>query len=250
MFTKAIVRKPGSNFANGITTGTLGKPDYKTALRQHEHYCEALNKCGLQLTILEPDIKYPDGCFVEDTAIITDKCAIITRPGDKTRQGEEAKIRDILSAQMQLEHIYSPGMVDGGDILRINNHFYIGLSNRTNQEGANQLTAILSKYGCSASPMPINGILHLKSGVTYIGRNHVVSIDFFCDKFENFMIIPVDKDEEYSANCLLVNDFLLMPKGFPKLNRRISKLGYQIIELEMSEFRKMDGGLTCLSLLY
>ena len=249
MFTRAIVRKPGNNFADGITTTKLGNPNYELALNQHDQYCEALKKCGLKLTILESDIKYPDGCFVEDVAIITEKCAIISRLGNSARQGEEEKIKEVLSRKMKIENIKSPGTVDGGDILRIKNHFYIGLSKRTNQRGANQLKSILLNYGYTASTVPVKNILHLKTGITYIGRDNIVSIQDFSDRFKEFNVIQTDKDESYSANCLFVNDFLLIPKGFPKMRQKILDLRYKIIEVEMSEFRKMDGGLTCLSLL-
>jgi len=250
MFTQAITRKPGRNFADGITTAELGKPDFEKALTQHEAYCNALKKCGLNVTILEADEKYPDGCFVEDTAIVTKEVAIITKPGDIARLGEEERIMEILSQHRKIETITLPGNVDGGDILRVNNHFYIGMSKRTNKEGALQLSAILNKYGYTSSEMPVKSVLHLKTGITYLGNNNYISIDEFWNSFANFNIIKLNKEENYSANCLLINDYLLIPKGFSKSKQKILDLGYQIIEIEMSEFGKMDGGLTCLSLLF
>ena len=250
MYAHAIVKKPGTNFADGITTETLGKPEYKEALRQHKLYCKALEKCGIKVIVLEPDLCYPDGCFVEDTAIITEKRAIITRPGDSTRRGEEKEIAEIISKYKKVSYIKSPGTVDGGDILRIDNHFYIGLSKRTNQIGAKQLSVILLKDGYTSSTIQVECVLHLKTGVTYIGTNTLVVINELSDKFKSFNIIKTDKEENYSANCLQINKFLLVPVGFPKTKQRISELGHKIIEVEMSEFRKMDGGLTCLSLLF
>ncbi len=250
MFKKAIVRRPGSNFADGITTSDLGEPDYESALYQHEQYCDTLKECGLELTVLEPDPRYPDGCFVEDTAVITEKCAVITRPSDLRRQGEEEEIEKILSEERKIEKIEAPGTLEGGDVLRIGNHFYIGRSRRTNEDGANQLISILTRYGYTASTIPVNSVLHLKTGVTYLGNNDIVSIDEFSDKFENFRVLKIGEPEEYSANCLPINDYLLIPKGFKKTKLRILALGYLTIDLEMSEFEKMDGGLTCLSLLY
>lgn len=251
MFTKAITRKPGRNFANGITTSNLGKPDFRKALGQHASYCNALKKCGLNVTILEADETYPDGCFVEDTAIVTEKMAIITKPGNPTRRGEEKKISEILlKLKKKLEHIELPGNVDGGDIMRVGDHFYIGMSKRTNQEGAKQLAEIFSKYGYSASEIPVESVLHLKTGITYLGDNNFISIDAFSKDFESSNVIKLDQDENYSANCLLINNYLLIPKGFPKSKQKILELAYNIIEIEMSEFRKMDGGLTCLSLLF
>lgn len=250
MFTKAIVRKPGANFVNGITTSNLGAPDFNKAILQHEEYCNALKKCGLELTILESDEKYPDGCFVEDTAIVTKKMAVITKPGNITRLGEEEIIAEILSKHKKIESIELPGNVDGGDILRVNNHFYIGISKRTNKEGAKQLASILYKYGYSSSEIPVRTVLHLKTGITYLDNDNFISIDEFSKIFTSSNIISLNDDENYSANCLLINGFLLIPKGFQKSKQQIIDLGYKIIEIEMSEYRKIDGGLTCLSLLF
>jgi len=114
MYTKTIVRRPGRNFAEGITTSTLGKPDFEKAIEQHSAYCDALKGCGLELIVLEADERYPDGCFVEDTAIVTGEVAVITRPGAASRMGEEAEISEILSEFRKIETIKLPGTMDGG----------------------------------------------------------------------------------------------------------------------------------------
>ena len=250
MYTKAIVRKPGRNFAKGITTSNLGKPDFEKALEQHAAYCNALVQCGVELTVLEADERYPDGCFVEDTAVVNSKVAIITNPGAASRRGEEAEISRALSGYRALAAIEFPGTLEGGDILRADSHYYIGLSGRTNMEGARQLTAILSKYGFTSSEVMVEEGLHLKSDIAYLGRGNFISTPAFSKMVYPANTVILDPDESYSANCLAVNDFLLVPGGFPKSNTKIAALGYNIIELEMSEFRKMDGGLTCLSLLF
>jgi dimethylargininase len=251
MYSKAILRRPGKNLHKGITTANLGKPDFKKALRQHEEYCNALLKCGLEIIVLEADEKYPDGCFVEDTAIITEKIAIITRLGDKSRHGEEVEISKILSSHRKIiESINLPGNVDGGDVLRVENHFYIGISRRTNKEGSRQLKEIFLKYGYSMSELQVESVLHLKTGITYLGKNNFISNYQFSKKINSPNIIVVDEDENYSANNLLINDFLLIPKGFIKSKQKILKFGFNIIEIDLSEFRKMDGGMTCLSLLF
>lgn len=249
-FTSAIVRRPCRNFADGITGSKLGKPIYSEVLIQHEAYCEALIKCGLNLKILEADEKFPDSCFVEDTAIITRDVAIITNSGAPERQGEEKKIIEAISDFKNIEFISNEGKLDGGDILRVDNHFYIGLSGRTNKEGAQQLSDILVKYGYTSSQIRVNGVLHLKTGVTYLENNTFISVNEFSEYFGTSNIIIPPKGEEYSANCLIVNEHVLIPKGFPISKSKIVNLGYKPIEIEMSEFRKMDGGLTCLSLLY
>ena len=250
MYSKAIVRRPGRNFANGITTSSLGKPDYEKALEQHSAYCNALERCGVELIILEADERYPDGCFVEDTAVVNRKVAVITHPGAASRRGEEVEISRVLSGFRKLETIEFPGTLEGGDILRVEDHYFIGLSGRTNQEGADQLAAILSKYGFTSSEIKVEAGLHLKSDIAYLGKGNFISTPGFSKIAQSGNYIILDQDECYSANCLLVNDFLLIPKGFPKSKMKIADLGYNIIELEMSEFRKMDGGLTCLSLLF
>lgn len=249
-YTNAIVRKPGNNFPQGITSKTLGKPSIDKALEQHEAYCRALEQCGLNLQVLDADENYPDGCFVEDTAVITEYAAIITKPGDSARLGEEEKIAQVLSRYKSLEKISLPGRVDGGDILRIDNHFYIGMSARTNEKGAEQLSDILNNYGYTTSRIPVKNVLHLKTGVAYLGRNTVIASKEFSGYFNSFNVIELTPEEEYAANCLLINDFLIIPKGFIQSKEKISDMGYDIIELDMSEFRKMDGGLSCLSLLF
>ena len=250
MHSKAIVRRPGRNFANGITTTNLGKPVYEKALEQHAAYCDALERCGVELIILEADERYPDGCFVEDTAIVNGKVAVITHPGAASRRGEEVEISRVLSGFRTLETIAFPGTLEGGDILKVENHYFIGLSGRTNKEGADQLAAILSKYGFTSSEIKVEAGLHLKSDIAYLGKGNFISTPAFSKMIYPANTIILDQDESYSANCLLINDILLIPRGFPKSKTKIADLGYNIIELEMSEFRKMDGGLTCLSLLF
>ncbi|HHF51882.1 MAG TPA: N(G),N(G)-dimethylarginine dimethylaminohydrolase, partial [Candidatus Aminicenantes bacterium] len=145
--SKAVVRIPPENFSQGITSSGLGKPDYALALKQHDDYCQALKDFGVHLIILEKDTEFPDSAFVEDTAVVNEKCAVITRPGDTRRRGEEAKIKKVLSRYRNTECIKEPGTVDGGDVLRIEDKYYIGLSQRTNRQGGEQLSKILKKYG-------------------------------------------------------------------------------------------------------
>ena len=255
MFKSAIVKKPCKNFSEGLTTSSLGLPDYKKVLEQHENYIKALRKCGLEVQILEADEKYPDSTFVEDTAIVNEKCVIISNPGAKSRKGEVHAIFDFIKDNYnyeKIEMIEAPGTLDGGDIMRINDCYYIGLSSRTNKEGANQLAKILGSYGFTSHVVEMKESLHLKSGLNYIWDNCLLSIDEFKDNplFQQYDIIQVEKDEEYAANCIFVNGYIIMPKGYNKLKETLTKLNYFIIELEMSEFKKMDGGLSCLSLRF
>jgi len=250
VYTRAIVRRPGRNFANGITTSNLGQPDFSRALEQHAAYCEALIRCGVDLTLLDADDRYPDGCFVEDTAVVNSKVKVISRPGAATRRGEEEEIERVLAGFGPTESITAPGTLEGGDVLRADNHYYIGISERTNAEGASQLSAILSEHGFTSSVIRVEAGLHLKSDIAYLGNGNFISTPVFSHVALPANTIILDPEEYYSANCLRVNDYLLIAKGFPKSRMKILELGYNVIELDMSEFRKMDGGLTCLSLLF
>jgi len=252
MFTRAIVRKPAHTFANGITEAKLGKPDYKLALKQHDAYCEALEKCGLKLTVLDANPDFPDSCFVEDTAVVTKDFGVIARPGNKKRLGEEIEIKKVLEPLLPLYSITDPGTLDGGDVMQADNMFFIGLSNRTNLTGSRQLKEILEKYNYTVYVIPICNILHFKTGVNYLGENNLLVQEGICtmNELSAFNRILIDQDESYAANCLRVNDYVLVPKGFPKTKANVEKLGYKIIELELSEFQKMDGGLSCLSLRF
>ncbi len=256
MFTKAIVRLPAPNFADGLTTVDLGTPDFAKTIVQHQRYCAALEQCGLTLTHLPPDPRYPDSTFVEDVAVVTAHGAIMTRPGADSRAGEVAEMRPVLQ-QFYAEpaQIDAPGTLDGGDICEAGTHFVIGISHRTNEAGAQQLANWLGKIGYTSALVDIRqtpGILHLKSGIAYIGDKRMVVIDALADHpaLKGFELVRVQPSEDYAANCVQVNDYVLMPMGFPVLEASLRQLGYAIIALDMSEYQKMDGGLSCLSLRF
>ncbi len=253
MFTKAIVKTPGKSLIQGLTSVNLGIPDYKIAISQHQNYITVLKKCGLEVNILEADENYPDSTFVEDTALLTPYCAIITNPGAMSRRGEIIGMKKILSGIFKnIEEIKGFGTVEAGDIMQIGTHYYIGLSERTNKEGANQLLEILSGYGLKGTKIPLKKMLHLKSGVSYLGNNNLLVTRELKNEpeFQKFNLILVDDDESYAANSLWINNNILIPKGFPKTKSKIEMLGYNIIEIDVSEFRKLDGGLSCLSLRF
>ena len=252
MYTKAIVRIPAENFDQGISSSGLGSPEYLKTLEQHSSYCEALRKCGLDLIVLDPDQRYPDSTFVEDTAIVTQSVAIITRPGDPRRAGEEDEIEQVLADHCEIENINPPGHIDGGDILDIGSHFFIGISKRSNQEGAFQLESILTKYGYTSSKINVGNMLHLKSGINHLGGNMLIVREELsdCKELKGYEKILVSPDEDYAANCVLINNYLLIPKGFPETREKLLQKRFTLIELDMSEFQKMDGGLSCLSLRF
>lgn len=256
MFTKAIVRKPCTRFAAGLTSVDLGPPNLERAHEQHEAYCLALKSCGLEVIQLPPDEECPDSTFVEDTAILTARGAIITRPGAESRLNEIDSIEPILRRYYkELGSIREPGTVDGGDVCEAGENFFIGISRRTNEDGADQLARWLDARGYTSSLIDIRGlsnILHLKSGLAYLGGQHlVVSETLPChEEFRHYELTYLNSAEEYAANCLSLNGKVLVAAGFDKVQKHLEHLGYQTIALEMSEFQKMDGGLSCLSLRF
>jgi len=253
MFTQAIARKPGKNFANGLTTTDSAEaPRYEVLLEQHEAYLKTLTSCGLQVTVLDPLPDHPDAYFVEDTAVVTSDVAVITNPGADARKGEEESMAEILAGFRRIERIRAPGTVDGGDVLQVGNHFFIGLSQRTNEEGAGQLGLILDACGSTWDTVAVGSGLHFKSSVNYVGKNTLLVTSDFAGhkKLDGYDRIVVETAEACAANTLLVNDRLLMPAGFPDTRKKLEALGLEIIELKTSEVRKMDGGLTCMSIRF
>ncbi|HWP54071.1 MAG TPA: arginine deiminase family protein [Pyrinomonadaceae bacterium] len=281
---------PGPNFAEGLTTAALGQPDYQLTLQQHEAYCAALERCGLSLIRLEPDPDYPDSTFVEDVAVLVGSlpngratapsAAILTRPGAASRAGEVKSMRKPLAGFFaQVSEIESPGTLDGGDICQAGEHFFIGISERTNRAGASQLAAFLGQLGYTSSFVAIGiddeekavhkaattgslmksvpgavatGLLHLKSGVAYLGDNRVLLVESLAirKEFAGYDLVLVDEAESYAANCIVVNNHVLIADGHPHIAAKLRELGYRTIALDMSEFQKMDGGLSCLSLRF
>lgn len=256
LFKRAIVRIPAPNFAHGLTTSNLGAPSYNSALLQHSQYCKALEECGLTITTLDADLRFPDSTFVEDTAVLTPHSAILTRPGAPSREGEVAIMREALSEFFPvILEIEPPGTVDGGDICEAQDHFFLGLSQRTNEEGVRQLSAYLTREGYNCSVIDIRqmtGVLHLKSAISYIGDNTMVVAPEMeaTGLFRDYELIRVPSQESYGANCIRVNERVLVAAGHPHLTAEFMDRGFDPVVLDMSEFQKMDGGLSCLSLRF
>lgn len=256
MFKNVIVRKPSKTLCEGITSAPeLGKPDYNLAIEQHKLYVEALKKCGVNIIELEALEEFPDLCFVEDTAVLTKKCAIVANPGISSRNKESLYIIDTLKKfypKENIEYIKSPGTLEGGDVMMVGNHFYVGKSARTNKEGITQFISILEKYGLTGSEIALEEVLHLKTGINYIENNNMLVSGEFINKkeFERYNKIIIPQSESYAANCIYVNNTVIVPLGYPKVKESIENLGYNVICVDTSEFRKIDGGLSCLSLRF
>lgn len=252
-FTNAIVRKPCPGMINGLTSANLGKPDYEKAVEQHSNYICALKECGLNVTVLETLNDFPDSTFIEDVALCTSKFALITNPGATERNGEKIFIQEPLQKFFSIiEEINPPGSLDAGDVMMAGNDFYIGISERTNHEGAEQLINILQKYGMTGTKVPLHTMLHLKTGLSYLENNNLLISGEFINNhaFNKFNQIVVCEKEAYAANSLWVNGKVLVPMGFPETKTKIQDAGYTIIEIDVSEFQKLDGGLSCLSLRF
>lgn len=253
MFKNAIVRKPARSMIHGLTSANLGAPAFEKALDQHHRYVEVLRGLGVRVTVMDADERFPDSVFVEDCAVLTETCAIITNPGAPTRKGETEAVETALKDfYTRFEYIKDPGALDGGDVMRVANHFYTGISDRTNDDGAEQFEKILEKYGFTASRVRLETVLHLKTGVVALDADDLVAAGEFIDNpvFDGFNRIIVDPEEAYAANCIWVNGSVIVPAGFEKVKRSIEKAGYPAIETDVSEFRKLDGGLSCLSLRF
>ncbi|MGF1733281.1 dimethylargininase [Photobacterium kasasachensis] len=254
MFNYIIARTPCKALVDGISSADDGKPDYELAMKQHLAYLDALRKCGVEILLLPPLEQYPDSVFVEDPALCTKHCGIVTRPGADTRRGEIDSIEPALRRFYgdKIEHITAPGTLDAGDVMMVGDIFYIGKSARTNEEGATQLIAILEKYGMSGHIVPLEKVLHLKTGLAYLENGNLLAAGEFIDKpeFAHLNIIEIPENESYAANCIWVNGTVIMPSGYPTTENRIRELGYRVETVDTSEYRKVDGGVSCMSLRF
>ena len=251
MFAHAIVRKPGPDFHLGITTSDLGTPNYELILAQHKKYVDALEQAGVDTVVMEPLPGFPDAYFIEDVAVVTPDVAVMTNPGAEARRGEVGSVAEVFSDFRPLMWIVAPGTLDGGDVMMVGRHFFIGLSERTNPEGAAQLGAILKQYGNTWNTIPVSAGLHLKSVVGSGGRRILTEPGFDAKVwFADYDRMMLDRADGYAANSVVINDSILTPKGFPRVSRLLGQTGLKVIEVDASEARKMDGGLSCLSLRF
>jgi dimethylargininase len=234
-----------------LTHLTREEIDLSLAAYQHERYERLLSELGCELHRLpvEPDL--PDSVFVEDAATVLDELAIITRPGAEPRRGETASVAKGLEPHRELFFIESPGTLDGGDVLCIEKVVFVGLTERSNRAGFEQLTACLQPYGYQTRAVEVNGCLHLKSAVTEVGpgtvliNRHWVDVDVFGD----FELIDIDPIEPFAANALLVNEVVILPSGFASTRGRLESRGIRVRTVDVSELGKAEGGVTCCSLI-
>jgi dimethylargininase len=222
------------------------------AQAQHRAYVNALNLLGLQVQVLPPDAAFPDSCFVEDCAVYADGVALITRPGAPSRRGEEQAVAEALAPHARLEWLEAPATLDGGDCLRMGKRWYVGRSGRTNAAGVAGMRRVFEPLGFEVTEVPLGPILHLKCVCAPLNDDTLLLAETTLPPqcFGAACVIMVPAAESYAANCLSVGGTVLMPAGFPVTRRLIEAEASQVIELEMSEIRKADGSMTCLSILY
>lgn len=251
-FSHAIVRLPGETLSGGLTTAAMGSPDYALALKQHREYVLTLKKLELNVLELPALPEFPDAHFVEDVAVLTPELAVITRPGAQSRRGEIDFMIPVLSDRFDTVAIEPPSILDGGDVLIIGKDVFVGLSERTNGAGIDQLERFLREFGYTTFRIPLERGLHLKSNVNYIGENLLLMVEEYVDvqAFHKFEKVVVTPEESYACNTLWINDNLILPGGFPETREMLEDMGLPMHILDMSEMQKMDGGLTCLSLRY
>ena len=253
-FSRALMRQPSANFADGETTAShLGRPDFDKALRQYETYVGALRDCGLAVTLLPADDRFPDGHFVEDPFVIFRDLAFHCRSGAPSRQGEAESLKPHL-AGLKIVDPPPEARMDGGDVLFCADRVLVGLSARSNAAGFAALRRALQSVQAdiTVEPVPFSGVLHLKSGLTELApgvliKDPALKTDFDLSWAE---VITLPPHEGYAADVMPVNDTLFVAAHCPAAYEAASKRHDRVIALDLGEFVKMDGGLTCLSLRY
>jgi dimethylargininase len=245
----ALVRAPSPHLASGIVTHiTRDRVDADLALVQWRGYVAALADAGWKIAEASPLEECPDGVFIEDTMVVYRDVAVIGRPGAGARRAETATAQAAVAALgMEIAFIREPGTLDGGDVLKIGDTIYVGRSGRTNAEGARQLRELLEPRGATVVQVPVTRVLHLKSAVTALPDGTIIGYPPLVDdeaSFSRFLAVP---EESGSHVVLLGGNRLLMAADAPQSARLFSQLGYEPVLVDISEFQKMEGCVTCLS---
>ncbi len=253
-FTRALMRRPAANFADGITSSShLGAPDYALALKQHDAYAEALRDCGLALTILAPDERFPDGHFVEDPFVIFRDLAFHCRSGARSRAKEGESLKPHL-ARLRIVEPPPDARIDGGDVLFCADRVLVGISSRSNRAGFRALRAALRTVNSDirVEPVPFSGVLHLKSGLTELAPGILIRDPALKTAYDLGWaeVLDLPPQEGYAADVMPVNDTLFIAANCPSAYEAATRHCQRALTLDLSEFVKMDGGLTCLSLRY
>ncbi len=246
----AIVRPPSSAFRHCISSHPEHDAlDLPLAKEQHTEYCRMLSDLGLKLIRLPPDERYPDSCFVEDTVVVHGNRGFVTRFAENSRRGEELAVSEILKDYLELGFARKPATIEGGDVIRLPDQLITGITQRTNVKGVRQMSRWL---GIKSDTIEDPSIIHLKSHVTYLSRNTIIATEDFESHpiLEGFDKIIVPREEGYAANTLTLGNAVLMSQRHQGAQNLVAEAGFEVIPLDMSEFEKCEGALTCLSIIF
>ncbi|MHA1221635.1 MAG: dimethylarginine dimethylaminohydrolase family protein [Candidatus Heimdallarchaeota archaeon] len=246
----AITREPGINYSNCLSDHPLKRHiNIGQAQRQHAKYRQVLEELGVEVVVLPREDRFPDSCFVEDTAIVVGSKAFIGRFAHESRRGEEAAIIEALKDQFTMKIASAPATIEGGDIVHFEDKLLCGVTQRTNLEGVKQLEAFM---GIRVDVYELPSVMHLKSYVNYLGKNTIVVAEKYADHptLSPYTKIIIPRTETYAANSLAVNGVILMPHNYPKSQALVREAGFEVKSVNNLEFYKCDGALTCLALLF
>lgn len=249
----AITREVSPNIGQCELTHFDRQPiDLSLAQTQHHQYEAALEALGCQLVRLPAEATLPDSVFVEDAAIVLDEIALLTRPGADSRQAETASIAQALAPYRTVQPIVTPGIVDGGDVLRIGKRLYVGLSSRSNEAAVAQMVDLLRPFGYAVQGVQVQGCLHLKSAVTQVSPTMLLVNPAWVDAglFRDMQVIEVDAEEPHAANALLIGDTVVYPTSYPSTAQRLAQYGIQVHQVDVGELIKAEGAVTCCSLVF
>ena len=226
--------------------------DLEKARQQHARYVETLTALGCRVETLPPLPENPDAVFVEDTAVVVDEIAVITRPGAESRRAETESTSARLAKYRRLAFLEEPATLDGGDVLCIGRRVYVGLSERSNRAGVEQLAALLRPLGYRVEGVKLTGCLHLKTAATLVAPERLLINPAWVDKaaFGEMEYTEVDPAEPHAGNAVRVGDALVYPQSFPRTHERLDRLGLDVRAVDMSETEKAEGGVTCCSLIF
>ena len=226
--------------------------DHAAAMRQHEQYRDALRQCGCHVVTLDVNRDHPDSVFVEDTALVLDEVAIMMSPGAASRRDEPRAIEPTLREYRPVVRVEAPATIDGGDIVRCGRRLYAGESQRTNGAGISALAELSGSFGYSVTSIPVYGCLHLKSGCSALpdGR-FLVNADWIdVSPLPSDQLLHVPADEPWAGDILVIGERIILSEAFPETADLLERQGWDVIPVAVSEFEKVEGGVTCLSLVF
>ena len=249
----AIVREVSSSINDcELSFHARQQIDVAKAMAQHRAYQDCLAELGVHIVSLPAEPELPDAVFVEDPAVVVDEVAIISNMGAPSRRPEISGLADALSRYRPLKFLAAPATLDGGDVMRIGRSVYVGLSQRTNRAGIDQLADLLGAHGYQVQPVEVRGCLHLKSACSHLGNDTVLVNRSWIDvePLSGYTLLDVHEDELAAANALLLNDVVIMPASFPKTRELLERRGFRVRTIDVSELQKAEAGVTCTSLIF